>query len=46
MSARILIFIVLRLHWSLIDLVPEDERWRALSEAPAVTEMSGVLEVA
>lgn len=36
MPTRILLFILLRLHWSLLDLFHEDEQWRRLAEAPAV----------
>ena len=33
MSTRILLFIVLRLHWSFLDLVHENEQWVQLAEA-------------
>ena len=33
MPTRILLFVLLRLHWSLLDLVHEDERWRQLAES-------------
>ncbi|MEM9173679.1 MAG: hypothetical protein AAGC67_00450 [Myxococcota bacterium] len=36
MSTRILLFILLRLHWSLLDLVHEDARWQRLADGPEV----------
>lgn len=37
MSTRILLFVLLRLHWSFLDLVHEDERWQQLADSPETT---------